>query len=467
MKATSVAPEVSGVVSVQSMTPPDGGYGWVVVAASFVVHLLVLGNIYSFGVLFPVYIDVFRESQGAVAWVGSISAGLMTGLGAYTGAWADRYGNGLIVGVGGIFTALGFFLASYSMELWHLYLTQGFIAGIGYSLAFISGVSVVGQWFTAKRGLAVGIAVAGSGLGQFALSQVTGLLISKFRWRSTLRILALIDIIGLTLCALVIRRFLPCTTKSNQQSGMIFFKDINFKFLYTSAVVSTLGLFMPYTHLPKYALLHGVSTGGAILILSIMGIASAVGRVVIGFAADVYGKLVMLMVCMVVGGISTLCWLGCITFASMMVYGIVYGFFAGGVISLFPTVVAELYGIKRIGSVIGILYTGTAFGNLLAAPIAGFLYDGTHNYYASISLAGGLLLISSVFVYMIDPKKLFEYGVPEERAQTALADSVLDQKVFALEANMTHDKVVVFTADHTAHGDEKAEPVFVFTAHNV
>lgn len=442
MKAIPTTPELLEDVSVQQPTPPNGGYGWVVVAASFVVHLLVLGNIYSFGVLFPVYIDVFH-----------ISAGLMTGLGAYTGAWADRFGNGLIVGIGGIFTAVGFFLASYSTELWHLYLTQGFIAGIGYSLAFISGVSVVGQWFTTKRGLAVGIAVAGSGLGQFALSQVTGVLLSEFKWRSTLRILALIDIVGLTLCAIVIRRFLPCTKKSNKESGMIFFKDINFKFLYTSAVISTLGLFMPYTHLPKYALLHGVSTSGAILILSIMGIASAVGRVVIGFAADVYGKLVMLMVCMVVGGISTLCWLGCVTFAPMMVYGIVYGFFAGGVISLFPTVVAELYGIQRIGSVIGILYTGTAFGNLLAAPIAGFLYDGTGNYDASISLAGGLLLISSIFVYLVDPSKVFvAHESPVEVAQE-LELAVLDGKVFALETDVEDGKVAVFSQDKAMNED--------------
>jgi len=393
---------------VEPHEPPNGGYGWVVVAASFVIHLLVLGNIYSFGVLFPIYIDVFHQPQGSVAWVGSISAGLMTGLGSYSGAWADRYGNSRIIFLGGIFVSTGFLLASFSTELWHLYITQGFIAGIGYSLAFISGVSVVGQWFTTNRGLAVGIAVAGSGLGQFVLSLVTGILVNEYKWRVTLRILALIDIIGLTLCALAIKRFLPLTTKNNTESSLVYFKDINFKFLYASAVVSTLGLFMPYTHLPKYAQLHGVSTGGAIVILSIMGIASAAGRVGIGFAADVFGKLAMLGLCMVVGGISTLCWMGCKVFWTMMVYAVVYGFFAGGVISLFPTVCAELYGIKKLGSVAGLLYTGTAFGNLLAAPIAGFFYDGTQSYTGPIALAGSLLLSASIFVYLVDPAKKYQ-----------------------------------------------------------
>jgi MFS family permease len=347
----------------------------------------------------------------------------MTGLGAYSGAWADEYGNNKMVVLGGIFVSVGFFLASYSTELWHLYLTQGFIAGIGYSLAFISGVSVVGQWFTTNRGLAVGIAVAGSGLGQFALSLVTGILLEKYNWRSTLRILALIDIVGLVGCALAIKRFIPCAKRQSTESGMIFFQDPNFVQLYTSAVISTMGLFMPYTHLPKYALLHGVSTGGAILILSIMGIASAVGRVAIGYAADVYGKLVMLAVCMGVGGVSTLAWMGCTVFSTMMVYGVVYGFFAGGVISLFPTVVAELYGIKRLATVIGILYTGTAFGNLLAAPIAGFIFDATHEYYGSISLAGGLLLIATVFVLTVDKSKKFDFDLAAQGPVVAVAGS--------------------------------------------
>jgi MFS family permease len=117
----------------------------------------------------------------------------------------------------------------------------------------------------------------------------------------------------------------------------------------------------------------------------------------------------MLAVCMGVGGASTLAWMGCTVFSTMMIYGVVYGFFAGGVISLFPTVVAELYGIQRLGTVIGILYTGTAFGNLLAAPIAGFIYDATHEYYGSISLAGGLLLIATVFVLTVDKSKKFDF----------------------------------------------------------
>jgi len=391
------------------LVPPDGGYGWVVVVASFVVHMLVLGNIYSFGVLFPVYIDVFDASQGSVAWVGSISACIMTGMGAYSGAWADEYGNGLMVAIGGVLCGVGFFLASFSTELWHLYLTQGVIAGVGYSLAFISGVSVVGQWFTEKRGLATGIAVAGSGLGQFAISLLTGMLLSSYGWRVALRVLAVLDVVGLVACSFALRRFMPCYKRSNE-SAMEFFNDRNFRYLYASATLSTLGLFMPYTHLPKYAEEHGVSASDAILMLSIMGLASMIGRVVVGLLADIYGKLTMLQVCMGIGGVSTLCWMGCTTYPTIFVYGLIFGFFAGGVISLLPTVCAELYGIKKIGTVIGILYTGTAAGNLLGAPIGGFLFDATQEYYASIAVAGTFMVLGTGLLFFMDKEKIFVEG---------------------------------------------------------
>jgi MFS family permease len=389
--------------------PPDGGYGWVVVAASFVVHLLVLGNIYAFGVLFPVYIDVFKSSQGAVAWVGSIAAGLMTGCGAYSGVYADEYGNGLMVFCGGLIVASGFFLASFSTELWHLYVTQGFIVGIGYSMAYISGLSVIGQWFLTKQGVAVGVAAAGAGLGQFLLALLIGHLIKMFKWRTTLRYIALIELVGLCFAGSVMRRFLPCHKRVATDTGLIYFKDQNFIYLYTGTLICTLGLFMPYTHIPKYAQLHGVSTSSSILILSMMGISGMVGRIVLGVTADRVGKIPTLFVCIVIAGISTLLWMICITFETIMIYAVVYGFFAGGVISLLPTVIAQLYGTKKLGRAIGVLYTSLAGGHLFSTPIGGFLHDATHNYYSSISVAGGLLLLSSLFILAMDSTKKFDY----------------------------------------------------------
>ena len=57
-------------------TPPDGGYGWVVVAASFICNMIVDGIAYSFGIFMPEFVEYFGEGVGKVAWVGSLLNGV-------------------------------------------------------------------------------------------------------------------------------------------------------------------------------------------------------------------------------------------------------------------------------------------------------------------------------------------------------------------------------------------------------
>lgn len=380
---------------------PDGGYGWVVVAAVFFVHIFVLGNIYSYGVFLPVYIEEFHASQSSVSWIGSIGASLMAGIGLLSGSLADYYGNDKIVFAGGLFIGAGFFAGSFATEIWHLYLSQGLLCGIGYSLSFIAGVSVVGQWFHKRRGIAVGIAVAGSGLGQFLVTLFTGYLINTVKWRATLQILALINLVGLLVCSLAVKRLLPLSPVFTLNASLQMFHDRNFVLLFIGGLFNSLGLFMPYTFLIYYSKQHGVSTSGAYLITALVGVASFLGRLATGYFADRFGKITMLGICMAASGISTLCWLACTTFPSLVVYGLIFGFFAGGVISLMPSVCAELFGVASLGAILGLLYSSSAVGNLLSAPIGGFITDATGDYTAAIAIDGCFLLSGVLFVFFI------------------------------------------------------------------
>lgn len=144
---------------------------------------------------------------------------------------------------------------------------------------------------------------------------------------------------------------------------------------------------MPYTHIPIYAEQHGISTPESVFILSMIGpytrillllimkpfilfyfvdnlymvlrcvvsvgVASAAGRISLGYLSDFFGKLRMLRICMLGGGVSVLSWLSCTTFSSIMAFSVCFGFFAGGVISLIPSVCAEMFGVGSIASIIG------------------------------------------------------------------------------------------------------------------
>jgi MFS transporter, OFA family, oxalate/formate antiporter len=252
--------------------------------------------------------------------------------------------------------------------------------------------------------LALGIAVAGSGLGQSAITLIIKSLIDTVNWRSTLRYLALITFIGVTLCSLFIFRLLPCTTEMSSKRAWELFEDRNFVFLYLSALFTTLGLFMPYTHVITYAQEEGVSSRDATLILSLMGITSAIGRVVLGGLADRLGRLSSLQFTIFAGSISTYCWIFCRRFPEIFVYALIYSFFAGGLISLIPAVCADLFGTEILGIVIGLLYTSTSIGNLLAAPIGGFLFDYYGYYTPSIAVTASVMFIGFFFSLFVSEK---------------------------------------------------------------
>lgn len=393
--------------SVQSITDliPDGGFGWVVAVSCFFVQFLVFGTVFSFGVYYPVYISAFHGTQASVAWIGSIGGFIMSTFGTVSGSLADRYGNDKIVGVGSLFIGLGMFLASFCSEMWQMYLTQGVITGIGYSLSFIPSISVVGQWFTEHRGLAVGIAVAGGGLGQFIISMITGSLLASYGWRTTIRIMALINFIGLMAASFGVKRLLPCTSSIRSAVSFELLNDSNVRFLCLTMLGNSLAMFMPYSVLPIYCQQQGLSTNQSVFILSIVGIASAVGRFSSGFAADYLGKIPMMQLASFVTGISTFSWMACKNFSSLLSYAIIFGFFGGGVISLVPSVAAEVAGVKQMGAVIGLVYTLTGVGILLSAPISGFLHDAYGNYYPSISVDAGFFMISTFFLLFIRRKK--------------------------------------------------------------
>lgn len=383
---------------------PDGGYGWVVVAASCVLHMLILGNMFSFGIYYPIYAKEFSGSEMSIALIGSIGAACLNLFGTISGALADYYSNERIILVGSFFITIGLMLSSLATSLWQLHLTQGFLVGIGYSLSFMPALSVVGQWFNAHRGFAMGIAIAGGGVGQFLVSMLTQTLLDRYGWRMTLRVIAALMFVGIISCSLLIRRLMPLTHTLVINISPKLLHDRNLLLLSFIAFLNCLGMFVPYNILVVYSIAQGLSVASAVLILSMVGIASAAGRVMIGFFADRVGKIVMLRVCFAGSGISTMCWMACKDFQTIMVYAILFGYFAGGVVSMIPNTAAEIIGARKLGPAIGMVYTMSSLGVLISAPLAGILFDALHSYYPSIALSGGFLLAGFVFSLFLRPK---------------------------------------------------------------
>ncbi|XP_011504316.1 PREDICTED: monocarboxylate transporter 12 [Ceratosolen solmsi marchali] len=170
--------------------PPDGGYGWVVVFASFMCNMIVDGIAYTFGIFLGEFASYFEESSSKVAWAGSLLSGVYLMAGPVVSALTNKYGCRLVCMAGSCIGTLAFVLSTFSGSVTVLMLTYGVLGGIGFGLIYLPAVVCVGYYFETKRSLATGIAVCGSGFGTFMFAPLAGILLETYQWKGAILILA-------------------------------------------------------------------------------------------------------------------------------------------------------------------------------------------------------------------------------------------------------------------------------------
>ncbi|KAF9305476.1 hypothetical protein BGZ74_010142 [Mortierella antarctica] len=366
---------------------PDGGLrAWLVVLGSFLIHCFCFA---------PTDTTYF--------------AGFVSGVA------ADKFGYRITALLGTAIMAIALILASFASQVWHLYLSQGFLFGFGASLVYYPGIGAPSHWFDAKRGLALGLAVSGTGLGGLALSPATQALMDSVGVGWTLRALALFCVVVCgTASFLIVERESgkkakePVAAITDVEIGAIseklasavpeqkptglavvksffaelkVFKDPQFLSLTFAEIAASIGFLIPMYYFQTYSLHIGLTAQNGALIAGISSGASVCAWMTAGSILIV--------------------WTLSKSFGVYLVFAIIYGFFAGGYVSLVPLVVSETFGSHQLSTVIGFMYACSGVGMLSGAPIAGMILDSTLpniNYLPVIMTAGGTLLLGAICV---------------------------------------------------------------------
>ncbi|XP_071531300.1 monocarboxylate transporter 5 isoform X2 [Panulirus ornatus] len=193
------------VVVATHVVPPDGGWGWVVVAASFMCNVIVDGIIFSCGMLLPKFRDEFNVSNSEVSWVSSLLGGFYLIVGPFVSALANAYGFRTVCILGAVISSVAFGISSFATSIYFLQFTFGVMGGLGFGLIYVPAVIATGFYFERRRALATGIAVCGSGIGTFIFAPLNNYLTATVDWRWTLVVYA-----GITLsCAFFGLAFRP------------------------------------------------------------------------------------------------------------------------------------------------------------------------------------------------------------------------------------------------------------------
>ncbi|KAL6444681.1 hypothetical protein ACFW04_002041 [Cataglyphis niger] len=412
-------------IEVEMVVPPDGGWGWVIVAASFMCNLFVDGIIFSFGVFLNEIADAFSISKARVALVGSLQTGFYLMAGPFVSALANRYGFRLVAILGSVISCIAFVLSYFSTSIEFLYVSYGAIGGIGAGLIYVPAVITTGFYFERWRALATGIAVCGSGIGAFLLAPISDILIKNFGWRGALLFQA-----GMLLnCAIFGAMFRPLKPTRIKVKNTPENAALEVKTALMGKGVSTTSLHcVPpnrsgffgtnnNTEYPTAAELFGnraikanIDASTAMFLVSVIGIGNTIGRIVCGLASSLPGvnALVVNNMFISVGGLVTILSGISLTEGYQFFYAASFGLSISVFASLRSILVVDLLGLEKLTNAFGLLLLFQGVAATVGAPLAGAFMDATGSYDASFYLSGSLILVSAVICYPLKRINMWE-----------------------------------------------------------
>jgi len=181
--------------------PPDGGYGWVVLFASFICNMVVSGVCYTFGVFLNDFVEYFGEPKSKISWAGSLLGGGSYFMGPVASGFTNLYGCRPVVIVGAVLSATFLALSVVSPNADVLILTYG-LTGFASSVILIPAIVSVSYYFEKKRTITTCISACGSSVGSLCSGPVALLLLNRFSWRGANLVLSIVYL-SLVICGVL------------------------------------------------------------------------------------------------------------------------------------------------------------------------------------------------------------------------------------------------------------------------
>ncbi|KAG1788771.1 major facilitator superfamily domain-containing protein [Suillus plorans] len=365
-------------------------------------------------------------TKASLLSIGSINAFLGTSVSLVSGSLYDRgylrCSAGLLpsyhlVVTGSLLQGFSLFMLSLAKpnQYYQVFLTQGLGSGIAVGLLYIPSLAIVSHYFKRKRTLVMAFVTMGSSLGAIVHPiMLNNLLNGPLGFANGVRASAgLLSALLLIACLCMRPRLDPPTTPVNYiAAAKKCLRDVPFFFAAVGAFLFQIGFYYPYFFLQLDSTQHGIDITFSSYSLVILSASSSVGRLSAGYIAGYTGVLNLTVISAISCGLIILGTIGLSSMASVVIIGVLYGYFSGVYTAIVGPLMATLtHDPSELGGWMGISFFIGGFGSLIGTPISGALLTSHYIWWRPAlfsgiaALAGAAMYIFMRFVHVRLQKK--------------------------------------------------------------
>jgi MFS family permease len=393
-------------------------YGYVIVFTCFILQLIMLGPRSSFGVFIKPITSELDWPRALISGGFSVSVVLQGFFAIIMGWLNDKLGTRVVLTVCGILIGSGLMLMYFIDSAWQFYLCYGLLVGPGMGGIYAPQMSTVARWFVKRRNIMSGIVMVGGGMGGLIGPPLITWLIYTHNWREAFLFIGIGAFFLIILFAQFLRRDpsqmgqIPygevSETKENVASNALrlslkqaFYTT---KFWLISLIMFCAGFccMTIMVHIVPFAIDRGISPATAAVILSISNGTMPVGNIVVGLVADKIGSRRAFITCVFLLSSIMLFLLPVNSAWILSIFLIVLSFGAGGIAVILSSLVAELFGMKSHGTILGCIYFIFTLGGSAGPFIGGSIFDNTGSYQSVFLLCGFLVVLAIILALFLN-----------------------------------------------------------------
>jgi sugar phosphate permease len=413
-------------------------YGWIVVGVTFAVLLIGAGVRSTPGVLMVPFEEEFHWSRATISFAVALSLMLYGVMGPFAASFMERFGlRPTMVGALALL-ATGVALTTFMHESWQLVFLWGFVVGAGAgAIANVLGAVVAARWFTARRGLVIGLLTGSAAAGQLIFLPTFASVTTRFGWRATVLVIAAVALALIPLVVLLMRERpqdvglapygeaggpKPASPAAHGNPIALAFRTLadaartrDFWLLAGSFFccgASTNGLIG--THLIPACLDNGIPEVTSAGLLAAMGMFNILGTTGSGWLSDRVDNRILLAVYYSLRGLSLIYLpFSFVSFYGLGLFAVFYGL--DWIATVPPTVrlIGSSFGREKSGIVYGWVFAAHQVGASAAAYFAGLMRTDLGSYLQAFILSGLICMSAAVMVMFI--------GVDRRKQKPAVA----------------------------------------------